>query len=122
MSGLPSDSVASYESKSAMTIGFCLQVCQGVDPGFDNSSFMGIQVWNGANHRCKQVENPGEGVAQIFAWGGQGFHGKITWGFPILAFVAFLLTSFSKICLGMAVSFPWASLNQITENVLNRLM
>jgi hypothetical protein len=44
VSGLPSDSVASYESKSAMTIGFCLQVCQGVDPGFDNSSFMGIQV------------------------------------------------------------------------------
>ena len=44
VSGLPDNSVAIYESKSSMTVGFCVQVCQGFDPAFATSSFMGIQV------------------------------------------------------------------------------
>jgi hypothetical protein len=55
------------------------------------------------NHRCTRVENPGEGVRDVFAKmprGGQGFQEKLPGGGPpILGFIAFLLTSFSKICL-----------------------
>ena len=39
--------------------------------------------------------------------GGSRLSGKFAWGGPpILGFIAFLLTSFSKICLGGAVSYP----------------
>jgi hypothetical protein len=48
--------------------------------------FVGVAAHN---HRCARVENPGEGVAQIFAWGDQGFPDKIARGSPILAFIAF---------------------------------
>ncbi len=44
-------------------------------------------------HRCTRVENPGEGVAYIFAWGSM-LSGKIAWGSPNLAVIAFLLTRF----------------------------
>ncbi len=47
------------------------------------------------NNRCTRVENPGEGVAQIFAKipGGQGLPNKIA-GVPFLGFIVFLLTIF----------------------------
>ena len=60
----------------------------------------------GSLHRCTGVENPGKGVRDVFAkiprggGGGQGFQEKLPGGGPpILGFIAFLLTSFSKICL-----------------------
>ncbi len=62
----------------------------------------------GGGHRCTRVENPGEGVRDVFAKipkVGQGFQEKIPGG-SSLRFIAFLLTSFSKICLGGAVSYP----------------
>jgi hypothetical protein len=62
--------------------------------------------------RCTRVENPG-GILEVFAkiprGGGSRVSGKIAWGgggLPILGFIAFLLTSFSKICLGGSVSYP----------------
>ncbi len=60
--------------------------------------------WIFFGHRCTRVENPGEGVRDVFAKiprGGSRVAGKIARGGPpILCFIAFLLTSFSKICLG----------------------
>jgi hypothetical protein len=37
---------------------------------------------------------------------GQGFQAKIARGSSVLAFIVFLLTSFSKICQRWAVSYP----------------
>jgi hypothetical protein len=57
-------------------------------------------------HRCTRVENPGGGGTWKFllkSLGGEGFQEKLP---PILGFIAFILTSFSKICLGGAVSYP----------------
>ncbi len=62
-----------------------------------------------STHRCTRVENPGEGVRDVFAkipGGGQGFQEKLPGGPPILRFIAFLLTSFSKICLGGCCFIP----------------
>jgi hypothetical protein len=41
-----------------------------------------------------------------FLGGFKGFRKHCQGGLPILRFIAFLLTSFSKICLGGAVSYP----------------
>jgi hypothetical protein len=55
-------------------------------------------------HRCTRVENPGEGVRDVFAKiprGGQGFQEKLPGGVHLfVGVIAFLLTSLSKICLG----------------------
>ncbi len=51
------------------------------------------------DHRSTQVENPGEGVAQIFEWGVKAFQTKLPRESPILGFIAFLITSSLKICL-----------------------
>ncbi len=63
-----------------------------------------------SNHRCTQVENPGGGGYLKFlpkSLGGSRVSGKTARGGPsILHFIAFLLTSYSKICLGGAVSYP----------------
>ncbi len=48
------------------------------------------------DHRCTQVENPGEGVAQIFEWGVKAFQTKLPRESPILGFTAFLITSSLK--------------------------
>jgi hypothetical protein len=62
------------------------------------------------DHICTRVENPGEGVRDVFAkiprGGVKGFGKNCLGGPPILGFIAFLLTSFLKICLGGAVSSP----------------
>jgi hypothetical protein len=52
-------------------------------------------------HRCTRVENPGEGVPDVFLpkslRGGSRLSGKIAKGGPpILGFIAFLLTSVLK--------------------------
>jgi hypothetical protein len=49
-------------------------------------------------HRCTQVENPGEGVPEVFAKipRGSRLSGKLQGGGPILDFIAFLLTSVMK--------------------------
>jgi hypothetical protein len=58
-------------------------------------------------HRCTRVENPGEGVRDQIPRGGSRVSGKIARGGPpILCFIAFLLTSFSKICLGGCCFIP----------------
>ncbi len=57
------------------------------------------------NRRCTRVENPGDGVPDVFCQnpkGGQGFQEKLPGGgaggggLPILGFSAFLLTSVLK--------------------------
>ncbi len=59
-------------------------------------------------HRCTRVENPG-GYLKFLpkSLGGQGFQEKLPGGGgpPISGFIAFLLTSFLKICLGGGVQF-----------------
>jgi hypothetical protein len=65
-----------------------------------------------STHRGAQVENPGEGVAQIFAWGGQGFPNKTTWR-VILGFIAFLLTSFFENLLGGSYVVPPSPLTPV---------
>jgi hypothetical protein len=55
-------------------------------------------------HRCRRVENPGEGVPDVFCQnpkGGSRLSGKIAWGGgaggPLISgFIAFLLTSVLK--------------------------
>ncbi len=65
-------------------------------------------IWKSLqDHRYTRVENPGEGVPDVFAkisrgGGGSGLSGKIARGSPY-----FLLTSFLKICLGGAVPSPF---------------
>jgi hypothetical protein len=56
------------------------------------------------------VENPGEGVAQIFAKmpKGQCFLNKIARASPILGFIAFLLT-LNKIYFGSPMLYPKCS-------------
>ncbi len=44
MSGLPDGQTPTYSSPSAMTIGFCVQICYGSDPTLNNTSLMGLQV------------------------------------------------------------------------------
>ena len=44
MSGLPIGLLPSYSSPLAMTIGFCYQVCQGLDVYYQNTTFIGVQV------------------------------------------------------------------------------
>jgi hypothetical protein len=62
---------------------------------------------NLAYHRYTSAENPGEGVAQIFAPGELSLPGKIARGSSILAFFAFLLTSFFfYIYLGVCCFIP----------------
>jgi hypothetical protein len=51
-------------------------------------------------HKYTQVENPGEGLAQIFDWGVSKLSGKIIWGSPISALIAFLSRSSLKIACG----------------------
>ena len=55
---------------------------------------------NRIGHRCTWVENPGEGVPDVFCQnpqGGSRVSGKIAWGGPpISGFIAFLLTSVLK--------------------------
>jgi hypothetical protein len=57
-------------------------------------------------HRCTWFENPG-GSSNFCQnpWGGV----KIARGSPMLGFIAFLLASFSKICLGVLFHPPYAS-------------
>ena len=45
IAGLSSGQNASYASPSAMTIGFCVQVCYGLDPKLAHTSLMGLQVF-----------------------------------------------------------------------------
>jgi hypothetical protein len=45
-------------------------------------------------HSCTRVENPGEGVAQIFVWGGQDFPDKTAGGVLYIGFITFLLPIF----------------------------
>jgi hypothetical protein len=55
------------------------------------------------------VENPGEGAAQIFdeiPGGSMHFGHNYQAGSPILVFIAFLITSFLKICLGDPMLYP----------------
>jgi hypothetical protein len=55
-------------------------------------------MWH-SQHRCTLVENPAEGVPDVFlpkSLGGQGFQEKLLWGPPISGFIAFLLTSVLK--------------------------
>jgi len=44
MAGLPDGQSPTYSSASAMTIGFCVQICFGNDPTFNYTSLMGLQV------------------------------------------------------------------------------
>ena len=51
------------------------------------------------DQRDTWVLNPGEGVAQIFAWD-QGYLDKIASGIRYLGFYCIFISNFLKICLG----------------------
>ncbi len=55
-------------------------------------------------HKNTQVENPGEGVAQIFASGVSKLSGKITWGVPYFSSYCIFIKKFFENCLGGGVS------------------
>ena len=52
------------------------------------------------DQRDTWVLNPGEGVAQIFAWD-QGYLDKIANGIRYLGFYCIFISNFLKICLGV---------------------
>ncbi len=58
-------------------------------------------------HRCTRVENPGVYLKFLpkYLGGVKGFMKNCQGGPPILGFIAFLFTSFSKICLGGGLLF-----------------
>jgi hypothetical protein len=60
-----------------------------------------------SGQRCTRVENP-VGVAEVFTIipGVKAFRNNWHGGLPILGFISFLLTSFLKICVGCADSYP----------------
>jgi hypothetical protein len=64
-------------------------------------------IWS---HRCTRVENPGEGVPDVFCqnpWGGSRLSGKIAWVGPTISgFIAYLLTSVLKFAWGGYYIYP----------------
>jgi hypothetical protein len=63
-------------------------------------------------HKCTKVENPGEGIPEVFAKirkggaGGQGFHEKLPEGFLYFGYYCFFLTSVFKFAWGV-LYFPF---------------
>ena len=59
------------------------------------------------SHGYTRVENPGEGVAHIFASGGQGFPDKTARGVPYFGFYCIFINIFFLICLVVSyIIFP----------------
>jgi hypothetical protein len=72
-------------------------------------------------HRCTWVENPEEGVPDVFCqnpWGGgggQGFQKKLPGGPNISGYIAFLLTSVLKFAWGRYYIYPPPTLSEINH-------
>ncbi len=60
-------------------------------------------------HRCTRVQNPGEGVPDVFCQnpqGGQGFQEKIAWGVPYFGFYCIFINKWFEICLRGVLHLP----------------
>ncbi len=64
-------------------------------------------------HICTRVENPREGVAQIFAWGIKAFQTIFPRGSPILDFITFIFSESFKNLPGGPILHPPSSLTPL---------